>query len=66
MAILSQSTLNTYLAEGIRNATGNASSYKVFSGGTMPDAIVAKIVFLIQTGIEANIGNGQVTIPYET
>jgi N-acetylmuramoyl-L-alanine amidase len=66
MAIPFQSTLNTYIAEGIRNATGRKSSYKVLSGGTMPDLVVAQIVFLIQAGIQINEQSSTLQLPYDT
>jgi len=66
MAIPFQSTLNTYIAEGIRNATGRKSSYKSLSGGTMPDLVVAKIVFLIQAGIQINEQSSTLQLPYDT
>lgn len=52
MAILDQTTLNQYIAEGIRNSKGLESNLGFFSGNTMPEVIRNQIVNLIQRSLE--------------
>lgn len=47
MAILDQTVYNQYIAEGIRNATGNIGDIGVLSGGSMPFYVREAIVELI-------------------
>lgn len=52
MAILDQTNLNQYIAEGIRNSKGLSDNLGFFSGNTMPETIRNQIVNLIQRSLE--------------